>query len=77
MEEYQGKNRRGGTDRRRHSATPRFPFYDSGGCLVAYDRRMLPDRRLTGMTIEWINEEDITVEFPNLSDTDKSILSAF
>ncbi|MBN1379975.1 MAG: hypothetical protein JXA04_12160 [Gammaproteobacteria bacterium] len=61
------KNRRSGMDRRRHFIAPKFPFYDDNGNLVSNDRRNLPDRRLEGITVEWINDEEIGAVFPTQS----------
>jgi hypothetical protein len=42
------------TDRRCRAAAPRYPFRDSDGNLVRQDRRKLPDRRLDGIEVEWL-----------------------
>lgn len=46
--------KRNDTDRRSNRAGLRFPFRDSDGELVREDRRKLPDRRLAGIEVEWL-----------------------
>ncbi len=58
--------RRNGEDRRKHSITPKFPFYDCCGNLVTQDRRNLPDRRLVGFSVEWISDQELILVWPNL-----------
>jgi hypothetical protein len=42
------------TDRRRSTANPRFPMRDPSNTLVRHDRRTRPDRRLSGIEVEWL-----------------------
>jgi hypothetical protein len=46
--------RRSQQDRRCRAGRTKFPFRDSGGELVSEDRRCLPDRRLSGIEVEWL-----------------------
>lgn len=46
--------RRNHQDRRCRAGRKKFPFRDSGGELVSEDRRSLPDRRLSGIEVEWL-----------------------
>jgi hypothetical protein len=42
------------TDRRQCGVSPRFPMHDADNKLVKQDRRKLPDRRLSGIEVEWL-----------------------
>ena len=42
------------SDRRCRTTARRYPFRDSNGDLVRQDRRKLPDRRLDGIEVEWL-----------------------
>ncbi len=46
------QERRGSEDRRAMIATPLYPFFDSDDTLVRQDRRFIPERRLSNITIE-------------------------
>jgi len=41
-------------DRRCWGRSTKFPFCDSTGEVVRVDRRSLPDRRLSGIDVEWL-----------------------
>ena len=41
-------------ERRRRAGRTRYPFRDSSGELIRGDRRTQPDRRLSGITVEWL-----------------------
>ena len=41
-------------DRRRSGNNVRFPFRDSSGVLIPEDRRVQPERRLSGIEVEWL-----------------------
>jgi len=41
-------------DRRCWAGKTKFPFRDSSGELVSADRRTQPDRRLSGIEVEWL-----------------------
>jgi len=41
-------------DRRCWEGRKKFPFRDSSGELVSADRRTQPDRRLSGIEVEWL-----------------------
>ena len=41
-------------DRRCWEGRTTFPFRDSSGELVSADRRTQPDRRLSGIEVEWL-----------------------
>jgi hypothetical protein len=41
-------------DRRCWEGRTKFPFRDSSGELVSADRRTQPDRRLSGIEVEWL-----------------------
>lgn len=64
MNKRKVKERRLGSERRKHTTTPKFPFYDCSGILVAQDRRILPDRRLTGISVEWLTDQELILEWP-------------
>ena len=49
-------DRRAGEDRRKSFQTQPFPFRDSSGLLITYNRRRQPDRRLSSINVVWINE---------------------
>ncbi len=49
--------KRFGSDRRASFRNVKFPFQDSNGRLVACDRRVNPDRRLSNIKVEWITEK--------------------
>lgn len=72
MSKYHTSMLRSGKDRRKDSIKPKFPFYDSGGNLVTHERRKLPDRRLRGITVEWINAPDLEIESPDREDSDNN-----
>jgi hypothetical protein len=61
-----GIDRRKGQDRRRWHDTPKFPFPDSNMELVAEDRRRLPDRRLSNLSVDWDTDETETVDYGEL-----------
>ena len=42
------------SDRRCRTKARQYPFRDSDGNLVRQDRRTLPDRRLDGIEVEWL-----------------------
>jgi hypothetical protein len=68
MSDHQVTNRRHDRERRKEFVTPRFPFYDYAACLVTHDRRCLPDRRLEGITVEWITDQEILANYPGPDD---------
>ena len=70
MRNYHTKDKRNGGDRRQHFVSPKFPFYDCGGNLVTHDRRTLPDRRMEGITVEWISDQELVVELLNPVDAE-------
>jgi hypothetical protein len=41
-------------DRRCREGRTKLPFRDSSGELVRVDRRTQPDRRLSGIEVEWL-----------------------
>ena len=41
-------------DRRCRAGRTKFPFRDTSGEPVREDRRRLPDRRLSGIELEWL-----------------------
>ena len=43
------------SDRRCRTKALQYPFRDSAGNLVRQDRRTLPDRRLDGIEVEWLD----------------------
>ncbi|QMU62084.1 MAG: hypothetical protein GKR92_10415 [Gammaproteobacteria bacterium] len=46
-------NRRGvREDRRRFGLPTKFPFFDSLGKLVKFDRRTMPDRRIANIQVK-------------------------
>ena len=73
MSKYHVNERRSGNDRRRYSIAPKFPFYDSSGNLVTHDRRNLPDRRLIGIMVEWITDQELVLEFPLHADNREKV----
>ena len=46
--------RRNRKDRRCWAGSKKLPLRDSSGELVREDRRRLPDRRLSGIEVEWL-----------------------
>lgn len=45
--------RRSGKDRRGWGSMPSTPFTDSKGSTVSKDRRVIPERRVSSMSIDW------------------------
>jgi len=43
-------------DRRENSAMPRVPFKDSSGAIIKECRRKIPDRRVSNIQSEWVDE---------------------
>ena len=43
-------------DRRDYSRRPEFPLRDSDNILVFEDRRRIPDRRMSSIEVDWIDE---------------------
>ncbi len=49
-------------ERRSFKPAPRFPFVDSNGDVIRFDRRKVPDRRLNSISLEVVPMEIITAE---------------
>ena len=49
--------RRTGVQRRQTGSSPRFPLVDSGGEAVLRDRRLMWDRRFTGIRFRWLERK--------------------
>ena len=47
------KERRSGEDRRGWQSMPQLPFTDSHGVVVTRDRRRIPDRRVSNISVAW------------------------
>jgi hypothetical protein len=45
--------RRSGKDRRSWGKMPEVPFHDSNGSIVTSDRRVIPERRVSSLQINW------------------------
>jgi hypothetical protein len=45
-----------GTQRRSYGAVNVFPFTDTSGCVVIFDRSRLTDRRLNNLKLEELEE---------------------
>lgn len=43
--------------RRRNSGMPKVPFKDSNGDIVALNRRYIPDRRISHLTIKYSSNQ--------------------
>ena len=43
-------------DRRLEKCMPKVPFKDSNGVTIKACRRKIPDRRLGGINVEWVDE---------------------
>ena len=46
--------------RRRYGAANAFPFTDTSGCVVIFDRSRLADRRLNNLKLEELEAEIIS-----------------
>jgi hypothetical protein len=49
-----------GTQRRSYGAVNAFPFRDTSGCVVIFDRSRLTDRRLNNLKLEELEAEEIS-----------------
>ena len=49
-----------GTQRRSYGAVNVFPFTDTSGCVVIFDRSRLTDRRLNNLKLEELEAEEIS-----------------
>ena len=43
-------------DRRMNYDMPRVPFKDTNGATIKENRRAIPDRRISNIQVEWIDE---------------------
>jgi len=64
--------RRKGQDRRHWRACPDFPFVDCNLELVTEDRRRLPDRRLSNLSVDWDSDQAEEVDYDDWSDIPRS-----
>jgi len=49
-----------GIQRRRYGAANVFPFTDTSGCVVIFDRSRLADRRLNNLKLEELEADEIS-----------------
>ncbi len=56
VEWLQTLSRRNGGDRRTWKPMPTLPFKDRDEHWVTEDRRQLPDRRLEGIQVTWLDQ---------------------
>jgi len=49
-----------GAQRRNYGAVNVFPFTDTSGCVVIFDRSRLTDRRLNNLKLEELEAEEIS-----------------
>jgi hypothetical protein len=52
--------RRSGKDRRGWGRMPQVPFHDSNGSIVTSDRRVIPERRMSSLKVDWDNSVSST-----------------
>ena len=46
-------------DRRQYEKMRETPFTDSDDLTVITDRRIVPDRRINDICVEWVDDEDL------------------
>ena len=51
--------------RRTYVATSKFPFTDSSGCVVPFDRSRIADRRLNDLTLKELSINGIKLKCAN------------
>jgi len=65
-------DRRKGQDRRHWRAFPGLPFLDSNREMVTDDRRRLPDRRLSNLSVDWDSDEAEEVDYSGSGELPRS-----